>query len=132
MDTKYKIIGQRLAKIRKELNFTQEAAGNLIGASKSYVSSIEAGKKPSLEYIIKLATEANASYDWIFTGKTTTQSKPITQLEELAELFEDVPKEAHPYIIGTIKTIIQNSKNPKDTASSTLTNGNDDIKSNIA
>lgn len=109
MNLDYKLIGQRLAEIRKNANLTQENAAELIGATKGYINNIERGKKPSLEYLAAISQATNVSIDSILIGIQNLNYDHSTM--EIVKLFSSVPENARPFVFGTIKTIIETGLN---------------------
>lgn len=68
-DNKYKEIGCKIAKYRKEANLTQEQLANNIGISYSYLVQIEAPnvvKKMSLEVLFDIADTLNIDVKDLF------------------------------------------------------------------
>ncbi len=68
-DNKYKEIGCKIAKYRKEANLTQEQLANTIGISYSYLVQIEAPnvvKKMSLEVLFDIADTLNINVKDLF------------------------------------------------------------------
>lgn len=136
MSIDYKSIGQRLAEARKSLNLTQTQTSELLNVSKSYIANIERGKKPSLEYILAIAKNTNISLDWLLIGEQNYSQIEVDDVtKELIDIFASIPIDAKPYMLGVIKTIIQNSADPKSQTSSIYqsNDGDDeDDTSNIA
>ncbi len=62
----YKKTGERLRMIRDR--FTQEVFAKSLGVSTSYVKKTELGGKPSIEYLINIATTYHISLDWLLIG----------------------------------------------------------------
>lgn len=123
MELNYEFIGQRLAETRKKANLTQADAAELINVTKGYISNIEKGKKPSLEYLIAIAQATNTSLDSILMG--IQDETTDTSVKEILDLFLLVPKDARPFIFSTIKTIIETglnqSNNAKNMSSTSMT-----------
>lgn len=65
---KKKLIGLRIAEIRKQKGMTQDKLANKMGISSKYLSSIERGKEnPTLDTLINLGQSLEADLGEIFT-----------------------------------------------------------------
>jgi transcriptional regulator with XRE-family HTH domain len=71
----YKAIGARLKKVRGSLS--QTAFGEPIGYKYGYVRDCEHGKKPSLEYLFKVADFYGVSLEWLLTGLSPMDDKKV-------------------------------------------------------
>ncbi len=62
-------IGERIKKIRKDLNKNQEEFGKIIGIGKTAVSKLEKGENsPSDQTVILICKEFNISEEWLRYG----------------------------------------------------------------
>lgn len=71
---------ERIKKVRKELNLTQQEFADKIGTIRGNIAGYETGKRsPSSSVISLMCTKFNISEDWLRTGE--------------GEMFIDVPVE---------------------------------------
>jgi transcriptional regulator with XRE-family HTH domain len=112
----YKTIGLRLAQARKAANFKQKDMAALVGATVGYATSIENGKKPSIEYIMAAADACGVSIDWLLTGKSAVsniyeqENSDIEQdLREIAAIFSELEASNRALLLGMVKTVLQNT-----------------------
>lgn len=71
-NSELKLIGQRIATRRKELNLTQEKVAELMNVSVQMVSNLERGNKAiKIENLIKLRNILDISCDYILLGTHT-------------------------------------------------------------
>ena len=97
-------MNERIAKIRKDANLTQEEFGEKIGKlSKNYIWMLEKGDtKPSDRTIADICREFNISELWLRTG----EGEPHTQKDEDEEFLE-VMERIHMSDDDLIKRIIK-------------------------
>lgn len=106
----YKEIGIRLKQARGKTS--QKDLANELKLSKSYISNVESGAKPSLEYLINIATLFHVSLDWLILGLGSMQSTLENEnlpRKELLKIFDELAIDKQIILLGTIKTILQNS-----------------------
>lgn len=78
-------LGKRVAAIRGDI--TQKELAKAIGVSRSYIGNIEQGiTMPSLEVLMSIAKQCNASLDWLVYGNTLSSLAP-----EAANYFNKSP-----------------------------------------
>ncbi|WP_425058409.1 hypothetical protein SCACP_30590 [Sporomusa carbonis] len=154
--TDYTDVGSRLREIREKSRakkISQNAFGEQFGVSQSYIKNVESGSKPSLEFLINVATAYDVSLDWLLLGREpgehqyqqlpgrvnrSNEQESDPDLKEWISFFYSVPPDARPLLIGTVRTLLQNSYAPSNpnNAPSTLPNtGGDEhaaAKSDIA
>lgn len=65
----YKEVGKRLRKLRDSLS-RNVFADSLGGYSYAYIRDCENGKKPSIEYLLKVSNVYSVSLDWLIKGST--------------------------------------------------------------
>ena len=73
--------GKRVRERRKKLGMTQQELADIVGAAPARISTIENGRIPSGERIIKLATVLGVSTDWLL-GRENEQVTRDRQREE--------------------------------------------------
>lgn len=65
----YRIIGARVAQIRKDLNYSQEKLAELSGLDRSHIGYIEQGRrKPTLSTLLKIAEALGVSLQELMEG----------------------------------------------------------------
>lgn len=147
----YADIGLRLREVResaKSKKISQESFGKQFGVSQGYVTKVEKGGKPSLEYILSIATDYDVSLDWLLLGRDPGNPQPDMlintpngthdpDLKEWIELFDRAPQEARPVLINAARAIVQSypNRNPSNAPSTSLNTENDEqaaAKSDIA
>ena len=62
----YREVGKRLKEVRGTLS--QAAFGEPLGYKYGYVKDCEHGKKPSIEYLLKVSNCYEVSLDWLIKG----------------------------------------------------------------
>lgn len=67
MDSLFKIIGERIAKKRKELKLSQEQLADIVKVHRNYIGSIErAEKKATVETLFKIAKALEITLEELF------------------------------------------------------------------
>ena len=110
MSINYKEIGIRLKQARGKIS--QKSLAAEFNLSKSYISNIENGAKPSLEYLTNIASQFNISLDWLVFGTGSMHDKleeENLQRKELLQIFDSLSPDKQAILLGTIKTILDNS-----------------------
>lgn len=94
MELDYSLIGQRIARRRKELGLRQAEVCERAGINDKYLSCIErATSIPSLEVIMKLALALDTTPDEFLTGSVRYESD---QWRDVAELLRNMnPRQLH-------------------------------------
>ena len=127
MEIDYTSIGLRLAQARKKANLTQADMSNLTGVGTGYISKVELGKKPSLEYLIMFSKATNTSLDNLLIGIDNRYSD--NDVLKIVNLFLSIPETARPYALIAFEEMIKSAtKNTPDNTntknvSSTSTSG---------
>jgi transcriptional regulator with XRE-family HTH domain len=84
-------IGQRLREVRKTLNMTIDDAHRETGFSRSLISEVENGlKKPSSLYLFALLDKFNVNINYIFKGKGSMFTDPISCAKEFGPDQENI------------------------------------------
>ena len=89
-------IGRRMAKRRKALGLTQEAAAERSGLSHQFYACLERGAKgPSAESIQKICRGLDTSADYLILGKMPPEERQYTNrmLERLNEEQREAARE---------------------------------------
>lgn len=85
-------MNNRIAKLRKDREWTQDEFAEKMGISKNYVSLIENGKKiPSDRLISDICREFNVKEKWLRTGKGESRIKR-TRNQEIQAFANEVMK----------------------------------------
>lgn len=82
-------IGERIKKIREELDLTQSSFSEKIGAARNTVASYEIGRREPMEATIKsICREFNVNYGWLKYGEGEMfDATPNTLLDEVMKEF---------------------------------------------
>ncbi|MBY3619567.1 helix-turn-helix transcriptional regulator [Acinetobacter sp. CUI P1] len=100
-------IGLRIREIRVEKQLTQEALGERIGASYSYVGRIERGQKNiSLQTLEKIAKALEVSEADFFTYSLSEETKQSEKMREIREITVMLYKQDLQSIVK-IKPVLQ-------------------------
>lgn len=95
----------RIKKIRKEANMTQEKFAEKLGLKRQTIATYETGRsEPMDNIIVSICREFNVDKEWLLTGK----GEPYKEIEdETAEVVSDLLEEDNPFydlILGIMKT----------------------------
>ena len=86
-----KEIGQRIAKIRKDNNLTQEEFANILNVSISLIGKLETGNRGlSIDLVAEVSTIFNISTDYILLGKSTENNKIKQELKNIINLLSAI------------------------------------------
>lgn len=100
----YKLIGQRIERLRRINGVTQEMLAEKVDLSRVYIAYIEAGKrKPSLESIVKISQVLNTSTDNILIENTIPTDSDYRL--DLSLLLVDCNNYEKRIIMDTIKSL---------------------------
>lgn len=84
-------MNERIKKLRKELNLTQEEFSSKIGLSRNFIAQIETGSKnPSDRTISDICREFNINEDWLRYG--TEPMKKVFDGDEYTEVAARIDK----------------------------------------
>ncbi len=105
-------IGERLMRLRKAKNWSQDKLAKEIDSSRVMIGNYERGdNSPSVEVIIKLARIFNVSVDYLLgEGKLATLDKDLLRRIEDIEKLDDATKQ---HLFFLIDNVIQNYKTKK-------------------
>jgi transcriptional regulator with XRE-family HTH domain len=80
-------LGERVRRIRRERNWTQDKLAAEATVSKSFISEVESGtSQPRGPLLVRLAMALGASLDYLMTGREPSPSRPSTPVEIPREL----------------------------------------------
>lgn len=92
----------RIIKIRKEANLTQEEFGKRIGLSKPAVQSIEYGKNnPSPNTMVRISEEFKYRLEWIKDGELPERNKE----DEFTTIINEALKNHGDFVKATFKAL---------------------------
>lgn len=82
--------GERVKRIRKELNLTLEKFGEKLGVTKTAISKIEKNERNLTDQMtISICREYNVNYDWLISEEGDPFSDlPQTVLNELCKQYD--------------------------------------------
>jgi transcriptional regulator with XRE-family HTH domain len=108
----YKIIGQRIKKIRKQKCFTQEKLAEILEISTVYVSQMENGKtKLSLEMLVRIANLLEMDPGYFLTGVSYQMRNYLKS--DLDLLLQECPPERRRLIMEVAKLIAKHGEVPR-------------------
>ena len=83
------ILGERIKKVRKNLDLTQQELGKRIGIKPNSISLIESGNRNASEQVIlSICREFNVSETWLRTGEGEMfKAAPVDALDALIEQY---------------------------------------------
>ena len=105
----FKVLGSRVAHLRKELGLTQVKLAETLGISQQMVASYEVGRRripvsmlPSLAQALKVQTDA------LLGNETKTRSKrgPASQLQRSIERISELPKPKQRFVMEMLETVL--------------------------
>lgn len=95
----------RIKKIRKDADLTQEKFAERLGIKRNTVATYETGKsEPMDNIIVSICREFNVNKDWLLTGKGDIYDVPE---DEVAAVVSDLLEESNPFydiIISIMKS----------------------------
>lgn len=95
----------RIKKIRKNADLTQEKFAERLGIKRNTVATYETGKsEPMDNIIISICREFNVNREWLLTGKGDMYNMPE---DEVAAVVSDLLEEDNPFydlIVGIMRT----------------------------
>lgn len=87
-------IGGRIKTRRTDLGLTQEALAERAGASKSFVSELEAGRSVASGLVyLKIAGALDVNVDWLLTGNAAAaelQVDPFKRVPQVSEIADEL------------------------------------------
>lgn len=108
------VLGDKLKKLRKEKNLTQDKLSEKLGFSKRYISKIEAGEKPSMEAFRKLADFFQVPVEYLVSESEDPNTlSAVIRNKEVLEAFIEVDQmdnEDQKIILGVVKAFITKNK----------------------
>ena len=113
----YKLMGQRLAKCRKEKHVTQEQLAEYLDVSTAFISRIECGRTQiNLERLVQICHFLEIEPAYILQGADC--ASPVYMNDELSQLLSECPREALPLVKNLLEDVIthfsRNSSSPEN------------------
>lgn len=106
MPTSKRLIGRRIAYVRKSAGITQAELAEKINISEKYLSRIECGKQlPNVMIIVKICEVLHVSSDELLLFPTVTSSLKEKRIEDELISFSEYDKEQIIQILKCIKLI---------------------------
>ena len=104
-----KIIGKRIAELRRKRGMTQEELSEAIGISPHYLSTLERGiYNIKLETLVKILNILDCSADEVFCD-VVNKSSAVTS-NRLSEMLEALPEGEQNRILAVVDTMIASAK----------------------
>lgn len=82
-------LGERIKKLRKELDLTQQEFADRIGIKRNSIAQVELGRNTSDQTIISICREFNVNEAWLRTGEGEMFVQ-MTRSQEIAEFVGKV------------------------------------------
>ena len=100
-----RVIGQHLAKLRRDYALTQEAFAKRIGVSTCYIGPLERGDKvPSLTMLEKIAAEFSVP---LFTFFINAEQEDREAVERIRVLVGSRPQEEREFLLKTVEEMVK-------------------------
>lgn len=101
----YRLIGQRLAKCRKEKHITQEQLAEYLDVSTAFISKIECGRTQiNLERLVQICRFLETEPSYILQGADS--ASPVYMSGELSQLLSQCPRDALPLVKNILEDVI--------------------------
>ena len=103
----------RLLELRHALCLTQKEFGEKIHISKGYVTSLEKGRQPLNERIIKLLSDTyGVNSEWLKNGTGTMFfDSQKSQIDEIIYIFNQLNPDFQDFIINLLKNLLKMNHN---------------------
>lgn len=106
----YKSVGKKVRELRLNLGLTQEKLAERVHSTTSYIARIEQGKrKPTLEFLSKVALALNVSLSDIFSQKSISLNSIL--LREICQILQKQPEPILRIGINLIKVLVEDYAN---------------------
>lgn len=104
MSINYEQLGERIRKMRKEKNITQETLGEQIGLTSAQIYNIETARsRPSIESLINISDVFQVSVDELLFGHIRYFNDSCSN--ELSELITDCNDNEKHIIIESVRSL---------------------------
>jgi len=106
----YRLLGEKIKKMRLNKGLTQEALAEQTNLSAPYIGQIERGeRKLSVETLVQIGNSLGASFDYLL--QSDPRPKHDAALDELLAAFKGRTNSEIKMIIDVGKTILKHCKN---------------------
>jgi len=86
-DSRTESLGDRVRRLRRERNWTQDRLATEAKLSKSFISEVESStSQPRVPVLVRIATALGASLDYLMTGREASGAKSAAPVEIPPEL----------------------------------------------
>lgn len=110
----------RIKKIRKELDLTQQAFADKIGMKQNTIAQYEMGRtKPSDAIVFSICREFNVNETWLRTGEGE-MFEELTEQQKILKYTALLLKDKDSAIANAIQTLIVTYEQLDDTSKATL------------
>ena len=108
----YREIGKRFKENRETQKLTQAELAEKVGASVTYISSVERGLSfPRGDKLVAILNALNSSADSVFCDVVQASAKQRASI--LYDMLLDLPSKEQNRILETVEFLIRQSKNGK-------------------
>jgi transcriptional regulator with XRE-family HTH domain len=108
MEKFYKEIGERIKRIRKEKNFTQEELAWKTNLSPNYIGLIERGKKrPSIETLRKISEALEVPISYFFENISYKIPEEDIITKKISSILKDTSEKEKKQIYKFLKSIVK-------------------------
>ncbi len=105
----FKMLGNRMAQLRKELGLTQVQLAQSLGISQQMVASYEVGRRRiPVSMLPALAQVLRVQIDELLGDMAKSRSKrgPASQLQRSIERISELPKPKQRFVIEMLETVL--------------------------
>ena len=103
----FKVLGSRIASLRKELGLTQVQLAETLGISQQMVASYEVGRRrilvsmlPQLSHALKVQTDA------LLGNETKMKRGPAPKWQQQIEAIAQLPKAQQRFVLQVLDTVL--------------------------
>ena len=105
----FKMLGNRMAQLRKELDLTQVQLAQSLGISQQMVASYEVGRRRiPVSMLPALAQVLRVQIDELLgdTAKSRAKRGPASQLQRSIERISELPKPKQRFVLEMLETVL--------------------------
>lgn len=82
------MLGERIKKVRKALDLTQESFASRLGMKRNSIAQVETGRNTSDQTIFSICREFNVNEQWLRTGEGEMFNQPQSRKDEIQHMVE--------------------------------------------
>lgn len=82
------MLGERIKKVRKALDLTQESFASRLGMKRNSIAQVETGRNTSDQTIFSICREFNVNEHWLRTGEGEMFNQPQSRKDEIQHMVE--------------------------------------------